>query len=158
MEIKKLDARTYRLTAEQWLPAPLEEVFEFFSDAGNLEKLTPPWIEFNIITPNITMRKGALIEYRLKIKGIPILWQSEIPVWDPPHSFVDNQLKGPYQRWYHRHLFSREANGTTIQDIIDYSVPGGALIHRMFVEPDVLKIFRYRQQVLDVLFPSQKTA
>ncbi|MFT5123026.1 MAG: ligand-binding SRPBCC domain-containing protein [Kiritimatiellia bacterium] len=146
--ITKIRASEYELHTEQWLPRPLTEVFEFFSQAANLEAITPPWMQFHIVDPSVKMRQGIHIEYKLRIKGIPVRWVSEIPVWEPPHRFVDNQVKGPYQRWYHTHTFAEKDGGTLVTDHIAYTVPGGALINRWFVEPDVRKIFTYRREAL----------
>ena len=154
LSFQKLDAGTYRLTAEQFLPHPRDEVFDYFSKASNLEELTPPWINFNILTPDVPMRVGATIDYRLQLKGLPIVWRSEIPVWDPPNQFVDQQVKGPYKKWYHRHLFTEQGDGTLVVDKIDYAVPGGDLVNRLVVEPDLRRIFSYRQEKLAELFPA----
>jgi len=156
--VTKLNRTTYRLSTEQWFPYPLDDVFDFFADASNLEKITPPWLNFTILTPDVIMREGATIDYRLKLKGVPIIWRTEIPVWDPPNRFVDNQLQGPYKKWYHRHLFEAQDGGTLVKDIIDYIVPGGAVINKIFVEPDVRKIFRHRQQRLAYIFPTPDTS
>jgi ligand-binding SRPBCC domain-containing protein len=94
----------FTLETRLFLPRPLEIVFPFFADAGNLEILTPPWLRFEIVTPRpIAMRAGALIEYRLRLHGVPLRWQSEITAWEPPHRFVDEQRRGPYRAWIHEH-------------------------------------------------------
>ena len=157
MDISKIDRKTYRLTAEQWFPRPLDEVFAFFSKPANLEELTPDIINFHILTPDVIMEEGAEIEYQLKLKGLPIRWKTEIPVWDPPHRFIDNQAKGPYKKWVHEHIFSKKDEGTRVKDIVDYQVPGGGIVHRLFVEPDVRTIFTYRQQKLTELFGTTST-
>lgn len=154
MNIQRINRSTYQLKTTQMLPRPLEEVFEFFSRAANLETITPPLIRFHILTPDVKMKVGAQIDYKLKLKGVPIRWRSEIPVWNPPYKFVDTQVKGPYKKWYHQHLFQPVEGGTLVTDIVDYVVPGGALINRLFVEPDVRKIFAYRHQVLAERFGS----
>jgi ligand-binding SRPBCC domain-containing protein len=94
------------------------------------------------------MRTGARIAYQLRIRGVPIRWESEITAWEPPHRFVDEQRRGPYRQWIHEHLFVSENDGTTIVDNVRYSVPGGALVNCLFVAPDVRRIFEYRQRVL----------
>ncbi len=145
--------KTFQLNTEIWLPAPLEDVFEFFSDARNLEILTPSWLKFEVLTPEpIEMKPGTLIDYRLKLRGLPIRWQSKITEWDPPHRFVDEQQKGPYQRWHHTHTFAEADGGTVVGDIVDYAVPGGALVNKLFVKQDVEKIFAYRHQKLLEIF------
>lgn len=140
------------LEREQWLPRPLEEVFAFFSDAHNLNELTPPWLHFTIETPSpITMQPGTLIDYRLRLRGIPIRWRTEIMIWEPPHRFVDRQLRGPYRLWVHEHRFAAEDGGTRIWDRVDYALPGGPLaplLQRWLVGPDVQRIFDYRAEQL----------
>ena len=148
--------RGWRLQAEQWLPAPPEEVWPFFSDARNLETITPDSLRFEVLTPTpIEMSEGTLIDYRLKVRGLPIRWRSRIAVWDPPRRFVDDQLKGPYRRWHHEHTFEARDGGTLCRDVVDYELYGGPLaplIHAVFVRPDVRKIFAYRQHVLEERF------
>lgn len=148
------DRNLFRLQTELLLPASRERVFEFFSDARQLETLTPPWIRFRITTPlPINMRPGALIDYRLRIRGLPIRWQSVISVWEPPVRFVDEQVHGPYKYWRHEHSFeSHPDGGTIVRDTIDYRVPGGRLINRLFVQPDVERIFRFRLAKLKDVF------
>jgi ligand-binding SRPBCC domain-containing protein len=145
--------RIHTFQTEIWLPRPLEEVFAFFSDAGNLDRLTPPWLRFEILTPRpIAMRPGALIDYRLRLRGIPIRWRSEITAWEPPFRFVDEQRRGPYRLWRHQHTFAERDGGTVVGDRVEYAVWGGALVNKLFVERDVRAIFRYRQQTLQSLF------
>ena len=145
--------RTHTLQTQIWLPRPVEAVFPFFSDAGNLQKLTPPWLDFRIVTPGrIEMKPGTIIDYRLRVHRIPIKWRSEITVWDPPYRFVDEQRKGPYRLWIHEHRFEEKDGGTLATDRIEYAVPGGELVRRLFVEKDVEKIFAYRTTRLKELF------
>ena len=153
LSIQPLSPGTFELRAEQRLPAPRDRVFAFFSDARNLETLTPEFLNFRIVTPlPIEMREGCLIDYRLRVHGLPLPWRSEISVWEPPHRFVDEQVRGPYRTWHHEHRFEEEAGETVVRDTVRYAVPGGALVNRLFVEPDVRKIFAYRQERLRVLF------
>jgi len=141
--------KIFTLQSELWVPRSIEEVFEFFSDARNLEQITPPWLRFRILAPAfIEMRVGARIAYRLRIRGVPIGWESEITTWEPPARFVDEQRRGPYRQWIHEHRFVSENDGTTIVDNVRYSVLGGALVNQLFVAPDVRKIFEYRKRVL----------
>ena len=141
--------RLSHLRSSIWLPRPLEVVFDFFADARNLEVLTPPWLRFQIVTPEpIAMRPGARIAYRLKLHGIPLRWDSEIAVWEPPYRFVDVQRRGPYRRWVHEHTFEEQGGGTLVSDHVRYAVLGGALVERLFVRPDVEKIFAYRREKL----------
>ncbi len=135
------------LETEMWVDRPLEDVFSLFADAYQLEAITPPWLHFHVITPRpIDIRQGTLIDYRLRLHGIPIRWRSEISVWEPPFRFVDEQRRGPYRRWHHEHTFERQAGGTLCRDRVEYAVPGGALINRFFVAPDVTRIFEYRRE------------
>ena len=134
--------------AEVWLPRPVDEVFAFFADAANLEALTPPWLHFRIRTPApIAMRSGTLIDYSIRVHGLPISWQSEISVWDPPQRFVDVQRRGPYRRWEHTHAFAAVDGGTRVTDAVDFDVPLSFLAGR-FVGRDVEKIFAFRREAL----------
>ena len=132
------------------LTAPIERVFAFFADAGNLEVMTPAWLHFRILTAlPLTIEKGTLIDYRLRLHGVPILWRSEITVWEPPYRFVDEQRRGPYRTWIHEHRFrvERQPDGRPIvvaSDRVRYAVPGGRLVNRLFVARDLRRIFAYR--------------
>ncbi len=136
------------------LRTPLEPLFEFFSDAHNLEALTPGWLKFEVLTPApIPMQVGTLIDYRLRIRGVPIRWRSRISAWEPPFRFVDEQIRGPYRKWVHEHRFERdqdsEGNEIVIaSDKVDYAAPGGWLIERLFVRRDVERIFEFRSAEL----------
>lgn len=143
------------LIAEQLLPRPRHEVFEFFCDAFQLEALTPPWLNFSVLTPApIPMSAGTLIDYRLGVHGLPLKWQSRIEVWEPPLRFVDVQVRGPYRRWHHEHRFEELDDGTLCRDVVHYSVPGGRLVEKCLVRPDLVRIFRFRQARLRELFAS----
>ena len=147
--------KTYIFRSEQWLPRPLEEVFRFFADAGNLEILTPPWLHFKILTSgSMEMKPGTLIDYRIRLHGVPIHWQSEIIVWEPPNRFVDEQRRGPYRLWIHEHSFSTRDGGTVVKDRVEYAVPGGAPIQKLFVAPDLHRIFDYRRRRLQEILGS----
>jgi len=136
------------LDSELWLPRPRDEVFAFFSDAANLEALTPPWLHFRILTPKpIAMRAGTLIDYSIRVHGLPISWQSEITVWDPPHRFVDVQRRGPYRRWVHTHSFGDTNGGTIVGDVVEFDV-ALSFAAGWFVTRDVRKIFAFRKQAL----------
>jgi len=145
--------KTHQLQTKQWLPQPRQRVFEFFADPRNLQRITPPWLSFEILTPpDIEIAGGAVLDYRLRLRGIPLRWQSEIAVWEPPHRFVDRQTRGPYSLWVHEHTFTENQTGTIIGDRVEYSVPGGALVHKFLVAPDLEKIFQYRRRVLEEIF------
>jgi len=134
---------------EVWVPRPVVEVFPIFADAGNLDLLTPPWLRFEILTPRpIEMKVGALIDYRLRLRGLPIRWRTRINEWEPLVRFVDEQVRGPYRLWHHTHTFVERAGGTLVGDRVRYAVPGGALVNTLFVQRDVARIFAYRQQKL----------
>lgn len=142
--------RTRLLTRELWLPRPVPEVFAFFSDPANLEAITPPWLRFHILTPQpLEMKAGTLLDYRLRLHGIPIYWRTEISVWEPPFRFVDQQLKGPYLLWVHEHTFEEKDDGTLVRDRVDYRSPGWILeplIERWLVRPDLDRIFDFRAE------------
>lgn len=143
----------FRLEASQWLPRSREEVFAFFSDAFQLQTLTPPWLHFQVLTPRpIDLGDGAVIDYRLRIRGLPLRWQSRIGRWEPPQRFTDEQTRGPYRRWLHEHSFEPLDGGTLCRDLVEYDVYGGALMHALFVRRDLLRIFAFRQQTLRRLF------
>jgi len=147
--------KIFRHETDLWLSRPPGEVFAFFGDAANLQVITPSWLNFQILTPTpIAMQAGTLIDYRLRIHGVPVCWQTEITVWEPPHRFVDVQKRGPYRQWIHEHRFVAEANGTRCFDSIQYAMPGGWLTHRLFVKRDVEKIFAHRACRLRQLFPA----
>jgi ligand-binding SRPBCC domain-containing protein len=148
--------RIREFTSEIWLPRPLEEVFAFFSDAANLNVITPPWLNFRLeTTPPIKMRVGALIDYRLRIHGIPIRWRTRITFWEPPHRFVDEQLRGPYRLWEHQHEFEAKNDGTIVRDRVRYAVPFDFIAYRLMVRRDVERIFSYRQKSLVELFGTE---
>ena len=151
---------TYLIQREQWVSAPLEKVFEFFSDASNLEVLTPPWLKFRIVTPTpIAMHTGAKIEYRIDWRVVPIRWQTEIVEWSPPHRFVDLQLRGPYKLWHHTHTFASVDGGTLVRDIVRYALPLGtigSLAHKLAVRRDVERVFDYRAERIAALFGDRR--
>lgn len=121
-------------------------MFPFFADARNLEAITPPLIRFAILTPGpIEMRVGLRSDYRLRVRGLPLHWQSEITAWEPPNRLVDEQRRGPYRVWIHEHTFEERDGGTLARDRVRYAVPGGNLVERLFVRPQPRKIFAHRQ-------------
>lgn len=136
----------YRLRASCRVPAPLEIVFPFFADARNLESITPPRLRFRILTEgDLEMREGLLIDYRITLGMVPMRWRTEISAWEPPSRFVDTQLRGPYTKWVHEHTFEPDGDATICTDVVDYKVPGGALVHGLMVRRDLIDIFEYRE-------------
>jgi ligand-binding SRPBCC domain-containing protein len=147
------DGAGFKLESSQFLPQPRDRVFDFFADAFQLETLTPSWLEFSVLTPSpIEINQGTTIDYRLKLHGVPIRWQSVISAWEPPLRFVDRQTRGPYRRWNHEHVFQSVPGGTLCLDRVDYDVIGGRPVHTLFVRPDLLKIFTFRQRKLREIF------
>jgi hypothetical protein len=136
---------------------PLQEVFQFFSKAENLNLLTPAELEFKILTPlPIKMTAGALIDYRIKLNGIPFNWKTEICTWKENECFVDQQIKGPYRIWHHTHSFRAVAGGTEMTDEVKYLSPGWFLepiIQALFIKNKVEGIFDYRNAKLKEIFP-----
>ncbi len=152
IEIKKA-GNEYRLFTEIELPAPRSEVFDFFSKASNLELLTPAFVNFKILTPlPIEMRSGAKIDYRIRLKGIPIRWRTNICVWEPEERFVDEQIRGPYRKWHHEHVFIDQGDTTLMKDIVHYRVWLSSIFHPLMVKRDLLRIFEYRQRKILELF------
>jgi hypothetical protein len=143
--------RTHRLEREQILARPLEEVFSFFAEASNLALLTPPSMHFRLITAQpVQMRDGTLIEYRLRVRGVPIRWVSRIEDWAENRGFADRQLKGPYRHWFHRHEFEATGEGTRIIDRVEYALPLGVLglLALPLVRRDLDAIFAYRREAV----------
>ena len=142
--------RLHLLKRTQRLSRPPEEVFSFFADALNLERITPPWLGFTVVTPEpIEMCAGRLIDYRLKLHGVALSWHTEIAIWDPPRCFVDVQLSGPYRVWHHTHTFEPDGDGTTMRDIVRYGLPLGPLgelARLLVVRRDLERIFEFRQK------------
>jgi ligand-binding SRPBCC domain-containing protein len=144
----------FTLEREQLLPGTPEDVFPFFADARNLEAITPPLLRFEVVTPGeIPMRVGTLIQYRLTLRGIGVNWLTSIQEWDPPHRFVDQQVRGPYALWHHTHEFAATPDGkaTIMRDTVRYAIgfgPFGALAARAFVHKDVASIFDFRRDAV----------
>lgn len=147
---------SYIFRREQWIARPIDEVFAFFADAQNLEKITPPWLGFKILSMSTnSISAGTVIRYRLRLHGIPLHWRTDIREWSPPHCFVDEQTKGPYQRWRHTHRFEVCGNRTKMIDEVQYSLPFGVfgrIVHAVKVRRDVSRIFDYRRLQIDALF------
>ncbi len=149
--------RVREFKTELWLPRPPEQVFPFFADAGNLDAITPPWLHFHIVTPwPIEMRAGARIDYKLRVRGLPLRWRTLIKKWQPPHRFVDEQVRGPYRQWIHTHIFEPHEGGTLTRDLVQYAVPFDFIAHPLFVRRDVERIFAFRQEALWARFGGKR--
>jgi len=153
-----------RLITRQWVAAGLDQVFGFFSDAVNLERITPPFLNFQVLGMSTArIQKGSLIDYRLKLRGLPVKWRTLIDKWEPQSAFVDTQLKGPYQKWHHAHRFETLAGGVLVEDEVFYRLPMswlGDLVAGAYVRGDVQKIFDYRRQAIAEIFsgsPAENT-
>jgi len=134
------------------LPQPLDKVFAFFADVSNLQRITPPELNFSIVTPlSLEMKCGVTIDFMLSLMGVPFKWQTEISVWNPPNMFVDRQIKGPYAEWVHTHTFRDIGGGKTMMaDDVIYALPSqplGELAHPL-VRKQLERIFSYRQETI----------
>jgi len=153
-----MSERIFRTTTR--IALPLDVVFAFFSDATNLEKITPPELRFRIVSPKpVTISEGALIEYRLRLFGVPFGWSTLISRWKPPHEFVDEQLKGPYKQWIHTHRFSSVGSETLMEDTVRYVIPLGPLGNLVapLVALQIRRIFEYRESVIRTLLKGVST-
>lgn len=140
------------LHRETVVPASLAETFAFFADPSNLERLTPEWLNFTILSPNpIVMRAGVHIDYRIRLYGLPIPWRSRIELWEPGVRFVDRQVLGPYRWWHHEHRFEMADRGTRVVDDVEY-LPRIAWLTSALVRRDLERIFAYRHDALTAIF------
>jgi ligand-binding SRPBCC domain-containing protein len=146
----------HTLTRQQFVPAPVADVFAFFSRPENLAKLTPPELGFLILTPSpIAMKQGALIDYTIRVFGMRVRWTTLITAYDPGRSFVDEQLRGPYSYWHHSHFFEEAPGGTMVRDEIRYALPFGPLgrlAHALVVKRQLASIFEYRARMVGTMF------
>jgi len=141
--------RAEAIEFRQVLPGTPAEIFPFFADAANLERITPPWLRFTVLTPApIAMRPGTLIDYRLRWRVFPIRWRTLISTWDPPHRFVDEQIRGPYRIWHHEHTFERDGDTTVMRDRIHFLAPLSWISHPLTVRRDVERIFAHRREAI----------
>lgn len=140
------------LEREQWVPTSPGQTFALFSDAFALERITPPWLGFRVTNPGpIEIGEGTLIGYALRLHRVPIRWLTRIEAWDPPHRFVDLQLRGPYRLWEHTHTFVPQGTGTVILDRVRYALPLsllGELVRVTVVRRDLERIFDYRREAV----------
>jgi ligand-binding SRPBCC domain-containing protein len=146
----------HTLERTQVVPVAPAETFEFFADAFNLEVITPPWLHFRVVTPGpIAMKAGTLIEYRLRLHGMPIRWLTRIEAWEPGRRFEDRQLRGPYGLWRHSHSFAPHHHGTSMRDVVRYAMPLGPLgrlAHWALVRRDLERIFDFRREAVAARF------
>ncbi len=156
LRVERCADGTRVLHCEQWVPRPPAEVFPFFADAYNLERITPPFLHFRVVkvTPPV-VGDGTQIDYRLRLHGLPLRWRSRIESWQPGRQFVDRQLRGPYTLWHHTHEFEAVGGGTLVRDRVRYAVPFGTvgeLVAGRFVARDVAAIFAYRRRKIGEIF------
>jgi len=148
--------RVHVLRREQRLPGPPEAVFPFFADARNLEAITPPLLQFRLLTPDpISMGAGTFLQYALRLRGVPVRWDTLIQEWDPPHRFVDVQVRGPYRLWHHTHeLEPADRGGAVMRDTVRYAIglgPFGEVARRAVVQRDLEAIFAFRAERVPAL-------
>ena len=148
--------KLYTLDSTQLIQKPVEEVFNFFSKPENLSVITPSKLAFKILTPTpIEMGDGRIIDYKIYLLGIPIHWKTLITDFDPPHMFVDQQIKGPYTMWHHTHTFHKVEDGVEIRDRVVYSIPFGfigQILNYLWIRKDLENIFKHRKKVINKLF------
>ncbi len=147
----------YVLEREQWLPRQVGEIFDFFSEPGNLQVITPPWLDFRMVHTSERLEAGSLIRYRLRWRWVPIRWTTEISKWNRPHEFVDRAISSPYAFWHHEHRFEAREGGTMMRDFVTYALPlgwVGRIAYRAVVRRDVEGIFDFRAAAMRRLFPA----
>jgi ligand-binding SRPBCC domain-containing protein len=146
----------YTLRREQFIARPVADVFPFFSNTANLQQITPAFLDFTILTPQpVEIRRGTILDYRIRWYFIRILWRTMIVEWKPPHGFVDVQIKGPYKLWRHAHAFEESQGGTRMVDSVSYELPLGILgdiAHSLKVRSDLERIFDYRRDRIQEIF------
>lgn len=145
---------------KQFINKPISEVFSFFAEAKNLEKITPEFLNFRILKMNTPeIQKNSLIDYQLKLHGIPLKWKTLISEFIPNERFIDEQLKGPYTKWVHTHTFQEKDGGTLIKDHVVYKIPLGIIGKTLlgnYIRNDITKIFNYRYNIIDKHFHGDK--
>jgi ligand-binding SRPBCC domain-containing protein len=143
----------HHLERRQRVEAPIDRAFEFYTNTLNLKPLTPPWVHFEVTSSvPITMEAGVLLDYKLRLHGVPVRWRTRIETWEPPVGFVDTQVRGPYSLWEHAHVFEPDGDdATVVHDRVRYALPLGplgAIAHRLFVRRDLERIFDYRRSAI----------
>lgn len=156
MKQEHISKHLHILEKETVIPRPLEEVFDFFSKAENLNRITPADLHFRFLSPlPVKIKKGTTIDYRIRISGIPFRWRTLISEWEPPYRFTDEQIRGPYRMWIHQHTFTAVEGGTLMKDKVQFLSPGfflEPLVNRLFVEHRVKAIFAYREKIMKEIF------
>lgn len=152
---KKLN-RMFTLKRIQLIEQPVTDVFNFFQRPENLARITPPWLDFKILTSSpVRMTEEAIIDYTIRWIKIPIRWKTKITEYNPPHSFVDQQIRGPYTFWHHTHTFEKTKRGTRMTDTVRYALPMwivGDFMHELVVRKQLNDIFDYRERAIDSIF------
>jgi ligand-binding SRPBCC domain-containing protein len=155
-------AKTHRLYRKTRVPAPVDEVFDFFSRVENLNRITPAWVNFTLPkTLPQQMALGTQFDFSLRLSGFPVRWKTEITGWDPPRSFEDTQVRGPYRQWVHFHNFTPDADETVMEDAVVYRSPGWILeplVDFWYVRRRLEKIFDYREHQVLSIFSGRGTA
>lgn len=149
--------REHLIESEIFLPYPREQVFAFFSEAKNLGEITPSSLGFEILPPvPAAMGEGTIIDYRVRLRGIPMRWRTLIRDWKPPFEFTDEQVRGPYRLWLHRHVFTEVDGGTLVSDRVRYALPFAPFgeIALPFVRAELDRIFSYRKGAMNRIFPA----
>jgi ligand-binding SRPBCC domain-containing protein len=145
------------LASRVWLPKPRAEVFAFFAEPANLALITPRWLGFRLLEPASPLGPFAILDYRIRWMGLPLRWRTFIREFDPPARFVDVQVRGPYGRWEHRHLFVEERGGTWVDDRVTYRLPLGLLgraLHDLLVGRQLAAIWAHRRRrIADLVAP-----
>lgn len=142
----------YQLTDHFEVAADVTKTWEFFSNAGNLPRITPAWMRFSVVTPEpIVIAQDSILDYTIRWAGIPIGWRTKIIEWSPPRQFIDLQIRGPYSLWHHQHKFTPSERGVVCFDRVIYQLPGPGIrriVHPLMVRKQLLEIFRYRRKVI----------
>ena len=150
----------HTLDRDHRIEAPAEEVFAFFSDPGNLARITPPWLRFRIHeAPAGPLREGSRIEYRIRWAIFTLRWVTRITLWNPLVEFRDIQEKGPYRTWIHTHRFRQNGRLVEMHDHVEYELPLGILgrmVHALRVRRQLEDIFDYRNRIIDEVFPASR--